>query len=172
MQEKQINLGVRPIWQIPPIWGGNLDISEFQRGRGNKNIFSQSCTVSTNWDMGTCVSDGDSINSPLGEQVVESPRSRSLFTLVSKLVSATNGRSWNTGTEVSFGGVGSLDRQSVPHLKIAPNPFPFSYKEKRKRNSGGKETKSSRFRSAIGLAPKDCPKSLSLTISFLRHQQR
>lgn len=104
-----------------------------------------------------------SINSPLGGQVgLPFPRSsESLFTLVSKLVSATNGRSWNTGTEVSFGGVGSLDRQSVPHLKIAPNPFPFSYKEKRKRNSGGKERKSKQFRSTIGFAPKNCPKSLS-----------
>ena len=33
--------------------------------------------------------------------------------------------SWNTGTEVSFGGNGSLDPQSAPHLKIAPNLLSF-----------------------------------------------
>ena len=170
MQEKQINLGVRPIWQIPPIWGGNLDISEFQRGRGNKNISPQSCTVSSNWDMGTCVSDGDSINSPLGEQVVESPRSKSRYShSFQNSFPRQMAEVGTLGRKFHLGGA-RLDRQSVPHLKIAPNPLSFSNKEKRKRNSGGKETKSSRFRSAIGLAPKDCPKSLSLTISFLRPQ--
>ena len=105
-----------------------------------------------------------SINSPLGGQVGFPPfpdRAKSLFTLVSKLVSATNGRSWNTGTEVSFGGVGSLDRQSAPHLKIAPNPFSFSNKEKRKKKFRSKRNQIQQFRSTIGFAHKNCPKSLS-----------
>ena len=80
--------------------GGNVDISQFQRGKKNKPIFLKLHKLrygSPAFDMGS------SINSPLGGQVGFPDPAKSLFTLVSKLVSATNGRSWNTGTEVSFG---------------------------------------------------------------------
>ena len=127
----------RSIWefgQFDKFQGENLDISQFHRGRKTEPYFFKVAPFPQIEIWGPVCLMWGSINSPLGGQVVpSSPGSReSLFTLVSKLVSATNGRSWNTGTEVSFGGVGRLDRQSAPHLKIAPNPFSFLIKRKEK----------------------------------------
>ena len=81
---------------------GNLDISQEKQTHISK--VAQFAQIEI-WDP-QCLWWAASINFPLGGQVgqVPFPRSgESLFTLVSKLVSATNGRSWNTGTEVSFG---------------------------------------------------------------------